>query len=383
MRFGLMLGVLLLCTFFVPMAAAHDPPPEASGIIFALSGEGGDLSLIRQELGAASQGSRLVNSGGSTDIGTWLSEPLTSALNIEGAEALVVVYVLPVGIVLGAGMHISVTVSVDGEEVQSGDSETIILNEPLWINIPWTSDEFDIVAEPGQVIEMNVIATIEGVGAARVQWGNEADSPSIFSLANWYINNDESILQNEISSELVSVFSTPWNCSDIESVSFESRGPVADHDIMWADAPEAIFRVALREGCSFTVDITDMEGTYLHRWQILMSDGMIINKSGYFEHEELNSEAATQPFTFSLMGGIVGLILLSTPLIAQFFAIPISMAGIMNSREMEFADSVQNKIPHLLGLATIGLITGLLTTPFLAFITCVGLLALGWATSDL
>jgi len=145
MRGALLLATIFLCASVLPIASAHDPPPDATGIIFSLSGDGGDFSLIRQEPSSASQGSRLINSGGSIDLGTWTTDPLTSPLVIENTEALVVVYALPVGIVIGAGMHISVRVMVDGEEIQSGDSETIILNEPLWTNIPWTSEEFELL----------------------------------------------------------------------------------------------------------------------------------------------------------------------------------------------------------------------------------------------
>ena len=383
MRGALLLATIFLCASVLPIASAHDPPPDATGIIFSLSGDGGDFSLIRQEPSSASQGSRLINSGGSIDLGTWTTDPLTSPLVIENTEALVVVYALPVGIVIGAGMHISVRVMVDGEEIQSGDSETIILNEPLWTNIPWTSEEFDISAQAGQVIEINIAATIEGAGAARVQWGDETDSPSIFSLQNWYLDREESLVQSELTTELTAVFTTPWDCTDIDAVSFEIKGPVADHDIPWAEVAEPVSREVSGEDCTFTADLVGLDGTYLHRWQVLMSDGSLINRSGYFELEEMGGEDATQPFTTSLLGGVIGLTLITIPLIAQLFAIPISLAGVSSLREINVANTPKNNLLPLLALATIGLVTGLLTTPILALFTCIGLLAISWAIIDL
>ena len=378
MRAALLIVTALVCVAFLPGASAHDPPPEVGGIVFSLSGSGSSLELVRDTPEAAMQGSRTVMSG-STDIGIWTSEPLTAPLSIEGAVAQVVIYAHPGTGVIGQGMHISVSVMVDGEEQQSGISETIILNEPLWTNIPWISGEFDLLAETGQVIEVNIVAIVEGLGAARIQWGEPNDTPSSFSLKNWYLTRDESL----DGSQLMATFDTPWNCTDIDSVTLETRGPVDDHDILWSNGPTPESQVVAREGCMVSADLSALDGTYLHRWQVIMKEGSISNHTGYFETDSGEEIATTAPLTLNLFGAIIGVALITIPLSIEVLALPLTMASVRGFRFETLREEKGTRLLALGSIVLVGLAAGLLTSPVIALAGCLGLVGLGWAVQDL
>jgi len=371
----------LMALLMIPSAVAHPPPPETGGLVFTLSGAS-DLSLIREGVSSAESGSELIYTGTPMHVGTWASQATEFGLNITESQAILVMYFEPVGVVVGLGVYLDVIVMVDGEEVASGRSETVILNEPLMTNVPWTSDIFDLSVEVGQVIEVDVTAYLDGYGAAEANWG-QADAPALFSLENWSVGAHDEIRTTEAGEVLHGHFETPWTCRDIVGVTLEMRGPVADHDAEWpeGESAEEALPGAVEvsgEGCAWEGTIEGLSGVYLHRWQVTMSDGEIFNISGWFEAGG-EGEEEIHPAKLSVLGGLIGIIAVSIPL--WLLAPGAGLVGLVattSTREFDSAEVVKEPLP-LTAILVIGLLTGLLAGPVIAVLALVGLLAFGWA----
>ena len=371
-----MVLLLLLASVMLPLASAHDPPPETGGMQFAISGESDSLTLYRGGYQDAVHGSRIVVSGGSGDLGTWTSDELLSPLHIEQTRAILVMYVQPIGIVLGSGVWLEVEVKVDGDVVMAGDSETIILNEPLMTNVPWISEEFSLDVEAGQSIEVHVIAHLEGAGAGEFHWAFD-EAPAVFSLQNWAIDKQDAVDHSTQGDLLRGTFETPWNCTDVEDVALEVQGPVDDHDAPWSPQAAVETLAVSGEACERSADITDFDGTYLHRWVVRMSDGEMFNASGYFELE-VEEEASAAPPSLSMLGGIIGIALVSVPLVAESLGVAAGTSGwVERARTRPELESNSTILP-LSGLVLAGLGVGLLTNAVLAIIVFAGLAAVGW-----
>jgi hypothetical protein len=319
-----MARVAIVCITFalmlsaVPNVAAHDEPPVAAGMILALSGSGGDFDLIRETPAEASQGSRDIVGGVDVDLGVWLSAPLENDLSIVSGDIMVVMWALPLVPVIGDGIEFTITVSIDGEVIDSHTSDVVSMIEPLiWTAVPWFAPNIEFNASAGQQFELHAGAMLDGVGSARVQWGNEMDSPATFSIENWLLVREESQVPTEESSQLEAKFNTPWNCSDIDAVTLETKGPVDDHDMAWEDGGESETRALTREECTFALDLAQIEGTHLTLWKVSMSDGGIINQSGNFEVMALEPEGVTQPLHVNLLGGVMGALLAGVLLVAE------------------------------------------------------------------
>ena len=383
MRYLAVLVMLLLAGSMIPAVAAHDPPPEPSGLIFSLSGDGGDLELQRTPVDQATQGSRDLIGGMNVELGTWSSEALTSPLDIEGAVGTVVMWAIPIGIVIGTGIQITVTIGIDGDIVQSGQSEVVILNEPLWSPVPWTSDEFSLHANAGQVIDINIIAYIEGVGGARVQWGDADDTPSTLSLENWVLASEDYFDDLDHEAVLSAAFQTPWNCTDIEQVSVATRGPVEDHDMEWSDASEEMTWAVEIDGCQATAPLEEVEGIYLHRWTLLMSDGSNVNTSGYFETHVDEEAVVVEPLYINMLGGMMGILV-----VGLFMTNEVSRGMFLTSHE-NFTRRAKGKGRSSIkpmastGIWTATIITGLLTNLTILVVLSIVLYATIWALDDL
>jgi hypothetical protein len=372
---SLMLACLLIA-WIMPIATAHPPPPETGGMVFALSGDSGDQTLLREGQDAAAAGDRLVTSGGGVDLGEWISPELSAPLEITGTTAILNLYAMPVGIVLGVGMYIDVTVMIDGEEMTSGTSETIILNEPLMTNIPWTSEPFDIQGEVGQFLEVNVVAHIDGVGAAQMTWG-EADAPAEFALMEWTLNHTAGSHVDDEGAAISVEFATPWNCTDIEDVSLQVHGPVADHDEEWPLVAEPGEITTVGSACSWHSEVGDFSGTMLYRWKVEMTDGEIFNLTGDLEMEAADAGAVSTP-QVSLIGGLFGSTLVIVPLLA------VAARRDYTNREWgeRFSDAVEPESRPTSAIIVwlfIGIGSGLLAGPVIAALTVASLALLFWA----
>ena len=366
-------GLLLLLA--APVALAHPPPPETGGMVFILSGEGADQSLIRDGLSSAQPGEMLVTTGGGTDLGLWMSEELTSPLEITGTTAILNLYAMPVTIVFGAGMYIDVTVMVDGEEMVSGTSETIILNEPLMTNIPWTSDEFDIVAAPGQRIEVNAVAHIDGIGGAQVQWG-ETDAPAEFALMFWTLNHTAAAETSTERADLSVEFDTPWNCSDIDLVSLKVHGPVDDHDEPWPETAAPGEMAVEGDACAWAGDVTGLSGTLLYRWHVEMSDGEQFNLTGDVEVAGSVAGMVMAP-RLSLWGGFLGSLLALIPMLALTVRETDTKSGFSDRFAAAFESDSGTRTSFVVWLV-IGISTGLLAGPVIAVLVTGVLAVLFW-----
>ena len=377
------LVVLLLASSMIPIVNAHDPPPEPSGLIFSLSGNGADLELQRTPVEQATQGSRDMLAGSNVEIGTWSSEPLTSPLLIESVVGTLVMWAIPMGIVVGTGVQITVTIGIDGEAVQTGQSEIVILNEPLWSPVPWTSDSFSLQVESGQVIEVNVIARIDGVGGARFQWGDAQDTPSTLSLENWVMLSESSFNDDDNLAVLSGTFETPWNCTDVNEILLVTRGPVEDHDVLWSLAGENTSWSVQKEGCNAIAPLEGVEGIYLHRWTLMMSDGGSINTSGYFETHSEEDVEIIEPLYVNVLGGVMGIVL-----VGAFMTNEVSRGMFLTSHE-RFTRRVKGEGRSSLkpmasaGIWTATILTGLLTSLTIVVVLSIVLYATIWTLDDL
>jgi hypothetical protein len=310
----LLITTMLLALAFLPATVdAHPPPPETSGIQLWLSGDPGEQVLIRDGIGAASEGSMRVSSLGELDLGTWESPELTSDLNITQTQLTVVMYANPIGIVAGAGITISVVFSVDGDILTSGESDVVILNEPLMTNVPWQSERFDLNASAGSRLEVSVTAQLDGIGAADIIWGR-ADAPALTGLDVWEPPAAVVIAPMDDHWALDLQLDTSWNCSDLNSASLLIAGPVADHDQEWPQDPApGVVEKVTGEGCIRTGHMHIEDGTYLYRWQLEMTDAETFNISGYFETESINVDTIDADFHW--LGALLGIIAAVLPLI--------------------------------------------------------------------
>ena len=373
--------ILVFFMSVLPVISAHEDPPIPGGIVFALSGSGSNLELVRGVIDDATQGNQIVRTG-DTVIGTWSTEPLSSDLFIESTSALVTVYGHPGTGVIGEGMSTYVEVLVDGELAQAGESEIIIMNEPLWIAVPWTSEPFDLEAQAGQVIEVRITAKVQGIGAIQVQWGESTNSPSVFALANWNIGLDENTTSHDGEITMTGNFNTPWNCSDITSIKLEIRGPVDDHDILWTNAPESELVEVERTACEVVALMPVDSGIYLHSWTITMVDDENFTIRGYNEFDELIESQVSNGFYINLAGGILGVALLSTPFVGEIVAggnKKKNWQSIFSANSSHFKENIS----ILVVIATIGLLVGVLSSPLIVLISSLGIFALYWAVSDL
>jgi hypothetical protein len=100
-----------------------------------------------------------------------------------------------------------------------------------------------------------------------------------------------------------------------------------------------------------------MEGTYLHRWQVTMTDGSLINQTGYIELAGQNSNDTIQPFTISPLAGILGIGLITLPLMTQFLMLPISFSSLSVEGARLKREASKRWLP-IAGLAVIGLARG-------------------------
>lgn len=352
------------------------PPPETGGLVFALSGS--EQSLIRDDVSNAESGDSLITTG-TNDLGSWTMPALTSPLEIENTSATLVLYAMPVGIVLGQGIIIDVSVLVDGEEVAYGSGDIVVLNEPLMTNVPWVSEPFNFIADVGQVVEVSVVANLDGFGAAQITWG-QSDAPAVFGLSDWELNHSAIAEVSPLSADMAVSFTTPWNCTDIQSVSLSVHGPVDDHDAPWPESPTPGEVYVLGSECDWSGNITGLEGTLLYRWHVEMSDGEQFNLTGDIEVEHIDAQVVSTP-KLSFIGAILGSALLLVPLLSTTTQERDFKAALQEGIEQAGEMQTSTIVPMASWLV-VGLLTGLLAGPIVAVIMLLVLATLFWSTES-
>ena len=370
------LFICLLLSLSTPIVDAHPPPPETGGLVFALSGS--EQSLIRDDVSNAESGDSLITTG-TNDLGSWTMPPLTSPLEIENTSATLVLYAMPVGIVLGQGIIIDVSVLVDGEEVAYGSGDIVVLNEPLMTNVPWVSEPFNFIADVGQVVEVSVVANLDGFGAAQITWG-QSDAPAVFGLSGWELNHSAIAEVSPLSADMAISFTTPWNCTDIQSVSLSVHGPVDDHDAPWPESPTPGEVSVLGSECDWSGNITGLEGTLLYRWHVEMSDGEQFNLTGDIEVEHIDAQVVSTP-KLSFIGAILGSALLLVPLLSTTTQERDFKAALQEGIEQAGEMQTSTIVPMASWLV-VGLLTGLLAGPIVAVIMLLVLATLFWSTES-
>jgi hypothetical protein len=374
-RLSLSLGLLTLClvmAYTLPSVVAHPPPPETGGIVFTLSGS--EQSLIRGQISEADSSDTLVTTG-SNDLGSWYAEELTAPLKMENTTATLVLYAMPVGIVVGQGIDLEVSVLIDGEEVAYGQGDVVILNEPLMTNVPWVSEPFSFEAEAGQLLEVAVIANLDGFGGAQITWGQD-DAPAVFGLAGWVLQHSADAVADAEGAALGVEFSTPWNCTDIESVSLLVHGPVADHDEPWPEEALPGEVEVTGEGCAWAGNVSGLSGTLLYQWQVDMTDGEEFNLTGDIEVEMATSDSLSGP-TFSLLGGILGTLLVLVPILSLTTQNRVEKITPLD-RALKALEPENRAFGPMAVWLVIGVVTGLLAGPAVALLILGTLALLFW-----
>ena len=366
------LALSLILVYALPTVVAHPPPPETGGIVFTLSGD--EQSMIRGQVGDAESADTLVVTG-SNDLGSWYAEELTAPLKMENTTATLVLYAMPVGIVLGQGIDLEVTVMIDGEEIAYGQSEVVILNEPLMTNVPWVSEPFSFEAEAGQLLEVAVVANLDGLGGAEMTWGQD-DAPAVFGLGGWVLEHSADAVAEEDGAALGVEFVTPWNCTDIENVSLLIHGPVADHDEPWPEEATPGEVEVTGDECSWAGNVSGLSGTLLYQWQVDMTDGEQFNLTGDIEVELVSAQAISKP-RLSLFGGLLGSILALVPLLAATTQGGAQVSVVERARSA--LEGERMTAAPVAVWATIGIVTGLLAGPAVAGLIVGTLVLLFWS----
>ena len=357
---SLLLASLLLALLLAPATQAHDPPPETSGLMLWLSDDQDPGQLLREGVAAAQDGSEVIAGGGETRIGSWVTPPLASDLAINDTMLTVVMYTGPTS---AGDISIRVNLMVDGVTVVSGESDSVQLYEPFVTNIPFQSDRFALNASAGATIELEVFATVSGVGAAEFIWGR-SDADAHMALEDWMPAAEPGLVEGSLSLTLT----TPWACDDVASAMLLLHGPVADHDAEWPEAPSPGPAASSGAGCDWRMQAEPEFGTFQYRWQVTMVDGEQFNVSGYYE---LQQEAvAAQAPVFAAGGALVG---------AASFPALAALAGVATT-----ARTLALKREQLLALlALLGLLLGSLLGLELLAVMLAGVVLVAWTIRPL
>ncbi|OIR13042.1 MAG: hypothetical protein BEU05_00525 [Marine Group III euryarchaeote CG-Bathy2] len=357
---SLLLAALLLSLLLTPATQAHDPPPETSGLMLWLSDDQDPGRLLREGVAAAQDGSELIAGGGEQRIGSWLTPPLASDLAINDTMLTVVMYTGPTS---AGEVSIRVNFMVDGATVAGGEGNPVQLYEPFVTNIPFQSDRFALNASAGSTLELEVFATVTGVGVAEFVWGR-SDADAHMALENWM----PAAVSGLVDDGLGLTLTTPWACDDVLAATLLLNGPVDDHDAEWPAEPSPGPVAADGVGCDWHMVAEPEFGTFQYRWQVTMVDSEQFNVSGYYE---LQQETVTaQAPVFATGGALAG---------AASFPALAALAGIATT-----ARTLALKREQLLALlALLGLLLGSLLGLELLAVMLAGVALVGWTIRPL
>ena len=356
----LFVAVLLSLALLAPATLAHDPPPETSGLLMWLSDDQDPGRLLREGVGAAQDGSVMVTSGGEMRVGSWLTPPLASNLAINDTMLTVVMYTGPTSV---GDISIRVNFMVDGVTVVGGESNSVQLYEPYVTNIPFQSDRFELNASAGSMLELEVFATVTGLGEAEFIWGR-SDADAHMALEDWMPIAEPGLVDGSLSLTLT----TPWACGDLASVTLLLHGPVADHDEEWPEVPSPGPVASSGAGCDWRMQAEPEFGTFQYRWQVTMVDGEQFNVSGYYE---LQLEAvAVQAPVFEATGALAGAA--SFPALAALLGLATTARALALKREQLLALS-----------ALLGLLLGSLLGLELLAVMLAGVALVAWTIRPL